>query len=105
MTNQTRSLLSFHRSASSPCPYLDGQFEQQLFTALSGPKAQTDFEYLSRAGFRRSHHIAYRPICSGCAACIAVRVRVRDFENKRCWRRIRQKNSDIFVDNWFQYDN
>ena len=97
MTNQHRAVLSFHRSASIPCPYLDGKFEQQLFTALSGPEAQADFEYLSRVGFRRSHHIIYRPICSGCAACIAVRVRVCDFIDKRSWRRIRQKNSDITV--------
>ena len=100
MTNQRyRKLISFHRSTSMPCPYLDGRQEQQLFAELSGPDAQADFEYLSNAGFRRSHHIVYRPICKGCSACIPVRIRVGEFKFSRSWKRILKKNTDIYANN------
>ncbi len=51
-----------------PCPYLPGRIEQQLFAELAGNGVQDVFEQLSLGGFRRSHHIAYRPACRGCSA-------------------------------------
>lgn len=93
----TRSpdLLTFHRSAPMACPYLPERTEQQLFAELSGPSADEVFNRLSLAGFRRSHHIAYRPVCQDCNACQPVRIRARDFEWTKGWRRIRNKNSDL----------
>ena len=44
-----------------PCPYLSGRVEQQLFAELSGAKALDAFDVLSQGGFRRSHHIIYKP--------------------------------------------
>ena len=35
---------------------------------------------LSRAGFRRSHNIAYAPVCPGCQACIPIRIPVAEFQ-------------------------
>ena len=81
-----------------PCPYLRGKVEQQLFTDLSGLGAQSRYEILSQAGFRRSHHIAYRPACRGCAACIPIRVVASEFKLSRNWRRILNKNADLTVD-------
>lgn len=85
----------FHRSAPMACPYLQGRLEQQLFTELSGPGAQAVFERLGEAGFRRSHHIMYRPVCTGCNSCVPVRIVASDFDFSRSWRRILNKNSDI----------
>ncbi len=85
----------FHRSAPMTCPYLPGRMEQQLFTELSGPGAQGVFERLGEAGFRRSHHIMYRPVCTGCDACVPVRVVASEFEYTRSWRRVLKNNLDL----------
>ena len=81
-----------------PCPYLRGRTEQQLFTDLSGLGAQSRYEILSQGGFRRSHHIAYRPACRGCAACVPVRVVASEFRAGRNWRRILNRNADLAVE-------
>ena len=57
-----------------PCPYLPDRMERKVITELSGGNAPELFELLSHAGFRRSHSIAYRPACSGCQACVPVRI-------------------------------
>tara|TARA_A100001037_G_scaffold137445_1_gene124341 strand:+ start:225 stop:980 length:756 start_codon:yes stop_codon:yes gene_type:complete len=99
MTSQRKpSLFTFFRSGPMPCPYLRGKVEQQLFTDLSGLGAQSRYEILSQGGFRRSHHIAYRPACRGCAACIPVRVVAPEFKPSRNWRRVLNKNADLTVD-------
>ena len=88
-------VLTFYRSGPMPCPYLPGRVEQQLFTELSGAGAQDAFEQLSAGGFRRSHHIAYRPACRGCSACVPVRIVTEDFDMTRAWRRVLRTNADL----------
>ena len=78
-----------------PCPYLSGRVEQQLFAELSGAKALDVFDALSQGGFRRSHHIIYKPACSGCNACIPVRIPVDRFRPGKSWRRIINRNDDL----------
>ena len=71
-------LLQFYLSGPLPCPYLPDRVERKLFTRLSGDAA-TDAEVnatLTRAGFRRSHDIVYRPACQDCNACVPVRIPV-----------------------------
>ncbi|NMM43985.1 arginyltransferase [Rhodospirillaceae bacterium KN72] len=85
----------FHRSGPMSCPYLGGRIEQQLFMELGGPTAQDTFEHLSQYGFRRSHHIVYRPTCRNCNSCIPVRIPVAAFEEKRRFRKIRNRNADL----------
>lgn len=87
--------LPFLVTTEMPCPYLAGRVERKVVTELVGPRAADTYEVLSRAGFRRSHTIAYRPACRGCAACVPVRVRVADFEAGRTLRRIERRNMDI----------
>jgi arginine-tRNA-protein transferase len=83
----------FFTTAPLPCPYLDGRLERKIVTELSGPDAETLHEALSRAGFRRSHSIAYTPACPGCNACIPVRIIVDEFHPKRNMRRIYKQNA------------
>ncbi len=88
-------LQRLHRTPPMRCPYLPGRTEQQVFGKLSGPMAQANFEELSRAGFRRSHRVAYRPACPGCSACVPVRVVAQEFAPGRSLRRIRKANADL----------
>jgi len=91
------SLLTFYRSGPVSCPYLPGKIEQQLFTDLSGADAQARYDVLSQGGFRRSHHIAYRPSCRDCQACVPVRVQASEFHAGSRWRRILRANADLDV--------
>lgn len=79
------------------CPYLPGKIEQQLFTDLSGANAQARYDVLSQGGFRRSHHIAYRPSCRDCTACVPVRVVASEFRTSPRWRRIQRANVDLHI--------
>jgi len=92
-----RPLQQFFRSGPMPCPYLPGRVERKLFTRLSSPYAAEVNSTLSRAGFRRSHDIVYRPVCPGCSACVPVRIPVRDFHPGRSMRRILKANADLSV--------
>jgi arginine-tRNA-protein transferase len=93
-------LLQFYLSGPLPCPYLPGQIERKLFTRLAGPE-DTDCEInasLTRAGFRRSHDILYRPACSECNACVPVRVPVNAFAPSRSLKRIAALNRDLVLE-------
>jgi arginyl-tRNA--protein-N-Asp/Glu arginylyltransferase len=77
------------------CPYVPGRAERKLVVELSRGGSTQFYDDLSRAGFRRSHHFAYRPACRGCSACVPVRIAVDDFTHTRSTRRIRNTNLDL----------
>ena len=85
----------FFTTAPLPCPYLAGRLERKIVTELTGADAEVLHETLSRAGFRRSHSIAYTPACPGCNACIPVRILAGQFQPDRTMRRIARTNGDI----------
>jgi arginyl-tRNA--protein-N-Asp/Glu arginylyltransferase len=88
----------FFGTRSLPCPYLDGQVERKVVTDLSGPNAAELYERLSRAGFRRSHGLAYRPACPSCNACIPVRIVAASFDMTKSFRRVAAANADLVAD-------
>jgi arginine-tRNA-protein transferase len=79
----------------SPCPYIPGQIERKLFTRLEGGGTAELNATLTRAGFRRSHDIVYRPACPACQACIPVRIPSKQFEANRTQKRILKRNADL----------
>ncbi|ABC22645.1 arginyltransferase [Rhodospirillum rubrum] len=85
----------FFTTAPMPCPYLEGHLERKMVTDLTGPEAERLHESLSRAGFRRSHTIAYAPVCPGCTACVPVRIRARAFVKNKSFRRIVRANAGV----------
>ncbi|CAA7618052.1 arginyltransferase [Magnetospirillum sp. UT-4] len=85
----------FFTTAPLPCPYIAGRLERKIVTELNGPDADVLHEALSRAGFRRSHSIAYTPACPGCSACIPVRIVVGEFGPDRTMRRVSRANADL----------
>ena len=91
-----QSLTYFFLSRTSVCPYLPNRVEQMVFTDLSSAGAPVALhDQLSRAGFRRSQGIAYKPSCPDCQACRAVRVPVADFVPTRSLQRIARRNANI----------
>lgn len=85
----------FYTTAPLPCPYLAGRTERKVVTELSGGDAEALHDRLSRAGFRRSHNIAYSPVCPGCQACIPIRIVADAFVPDRTQRRVRRANLDL----------
>jgi leucyl-tRNA---protein transferase len=85
----------FFSTDPAPCPYLADRMERRLVTVLEGQQPDRLHDRLLRAGFRRSQGYAYRPGCTGCAACVPVRIPVARFIFRRPWRRILRVNADL----------
>lgn len=85
----------FFTTAPLPCPYIAGRMERKIVTELTGTDAERLHEALSRAGFRRSHSIAYTPACPGCNACVPVRIVVGQFRPGRTQRRVARMNGKL----------
>ncbi len=89
--------LAFFATSPQPCPYLPDRQERRLVTDLSRRDAVAIHDALSQAGFRRSHTLAYAPICHGCQACVPVRVDAARFQPGRGHRRVLARNADLAV--------
>ena len=85
----------FYTTAPLPCPYVAGRTERKVVTEITGPEAERLHDRLSRAGFRRSHNIAYAPVCPNCQACVPIRIPVASFEPDRGLRRITRYNQAV----------
>ena len=85
----------FYTTAPLPCPYVSGRTERKVVTEISGPDADGLHDRLSRAGFRRSHNIAYAPVCPSCQACVPIRIPVATFQPDRTLRRIAKSNAGL----------
>src|ERR1700678_4465773 len=96
LTRELRDAPQFYLTAPSSCPYLPGHEERKVFTHLIGRRSAALNDTLTQSGFRRSQTIAYRPACENCRACVSVRVCVEDFRLTRSFRRILDRNSDLF---------
>lgn len=87
----------FFTTSPLPCPYFADRAEKRVITELAGKDAQALHEALTRAGYRRSHGIAYAPACPSCNDCVAVRIRAADFQPSRTQRKILKRNQDLDV--------
>jgi arginine-tRNA-protein transferase len=85
----------FYTTAPLPCPYVPGRIERKVVTEITGPESETLHDRLSRAGFRRSHNIAYAPVCPGCNACVPIRIPVATFQPDRAARRVVRANQAV----------
>ena len=87
----------FHTSREVPCPYLPNKLERQVYIELKGSGSPTILDHLNRFGFRRSHHLAYRPICRDCNVCVSARMRVHDMNLSKSLRRCMNRNRDLTI--------
>jgi len=85
----------FYTTAPLPCPYVAGRTERKVVTEIAGPDAEALHDRLSRAGFRRSHNIAYAPVCPSCRSCLPIRIPVASFRPDRTLRRIAKANAGL----------
>ncbi len=85
----------FYTTAPLPCPYVAGRTERKVVTEVAGPDAEALHDRLSRAGFRRSHNIAYAPVCPSCQACVPIRIPAARFRPDRTLRRIACANAGL----------
>lgn len=93
--------LFFYNSVPAPCPYLKDQTERKLFTELF-ENDHALLNLLTKAGFRRSHDILYRPDCEACKACIPSRINISLFDlSHKSVKRFLNKNKDLT----FKYDS
>lgn len=90
--------LTFFHTLSMPCPYLDGRMERRIVCDLSSRRGRHAHDTLARAGFRRTQHLAYRPACVDCSACVPVRIRVEDFAFTKSHRRVLKANADLVAE-------
>ncbi|MDV7338675.1 arginyltransferase [Terasakiella sp. A23] len=93
--DRIQSKVFFYTTSPLACPYLEGKVERRIVTELSGNDADTLHNALSKGGFRRSHFMAYSPVCPDCSSCIPVRVDVAKFKFSKSWRRLQNKFSNI----------
>lgn len=76
------------------CGYLPNRVS--LFRAFEAERVTGEaFQQLLDAGFRRSGSVIYQPICTGCRACVPIRVPVEEFAPSRSQRRVLRKNQDV----------
>jgi arginyl-tRNA--protein-N-Asp/Glu arginylyltransferase len=85
----------FYTTAPLPCPYVVGRTERKVVTEIAGPGTEALHDRLSRAGFRRSHNIAYAPVCPSCQSCIPIRIPVHTFQPGTTLRRIAKANARV----------
>jgi arginine-tRNA-protein transferase len=81
------------------CAYLPAQYA--MFRVIQTEEEATvsgeGYQRLLDAGFRRSGSMIYQPMCSGCRACIPLRVPVESFAPSKSQRRAVRSNSDVVV--------
>ncbi|HYD17966.1 MAG TPA: arginyltransferase [Patescibacteria group bacterium] len=92
--NVKSTTLQLYLLPAAPCPYLEGQIEQKVATLLN-PAEMPLAPRLIERGFRRSQGMFYRQKCPTCRACIAARIRLRDFQPNDSFRRVLRKNEDL----------
>lgn len=93
----TATGVKFFSTTAHACSYLPGE---QAITLFADPKSRMDdrlYSELSDLGFRRSGNYVYRPHCSHCNACVAVRIPVDRFQPNRQQQRVWKRNQDLTV--------
>lgn len=87
----------FYTTEPAPCPYLPNRLERKVLTDLSGENASALHDRLSQAGFRRSHFMAYAPVCVGCRACVPLRIPVATFLPTRTQRKAQKRLQKLHI--------
>lgn len=77
-----------------PCPYIENRLSDTKYLFLLSC-SQKRCEDLTKNGYRRFGIIFLLPVCKTCQECVSVRIRVKDFEFSKSYKRILRKNQDV----------
>lgn len=86
---------ALYQTAPHPCPYIQSNTAVNLILDPNYPVTTPLYGRLLQHGFRRNGSLYYRPFCNDCAACVSVRVPVREFRPSRSQRRTLKRNADL----------
>lgn len=78
------------------CAYLPGRQARMRGVWVSGDDGE-GYQHFMDAGFRRSGHVVYQPVCAGCRACTSLRIDAESFHPTPSQRRILRRNADLTV--------
>ncbi len=78
------------------CSYLPGRKSTSRALLAERMQGETYHQFMN-AGFRRSGKLVYQPVCSGCRACVPLRVPVETFTPGKSQKRCLRKNNDLHV--------
>lgn len=84
-------------SLPHPCGYFPERQSTIVFIDPDYRGGRGVFGESVRLGFRRSGDLIYRPHCTGCTACVPVRIPVREFRPSRAQQRCWGANQDLTV--------
>ncbi len=85
------------RAAYSPsfsCGYLPGREERCLFIPPQAELNASAYDELLARGFRRSGEQLYAPRCSGCQACLPLRIPVAEFRPSSSQKRVLKRSAN-----------
>lgn len=88
--------LRLYITVEHTCSYLPERTARNL---VADPEVvdQDLYNQLARLGFRRSGGHIYRPHCTGCTACLSLRIPAQRFQPNRSQQRTWRKNQDLTV--------
>ena len=90
----SEDLRLFH-TGEHACGYWPERIARDLVLDPRDPRLPQWYPLALGWGFRRSGDIVYRPHCSHCRACVAVRIPVESFAPDRSHRRCLTRNADL----------
>lgn len=95
--NTQAGRLFFFSTEAQRCSYLPDRKAVMLFADPNKAIDNATYGRLIDHGFRRSGDNVYRPHCSGCNACVPVRIPVERFLPSRSQKRAWRRNADLQV--------
>lgn len=86
--------MKFGLTSQFPCSYLSDRDERLLVHVGDALEGQV-YDKLIQAGFRRSGEQMYRPHCTHCDECKAIRINLAEYTPSRSHKRLLNKNKDL----------
>lgn len=90
--------IKLYQGSVSECSYLDNKQAINIYADPHHPHPQAVYNQLINRGFRRSGEYVYRPGCNDCTACVPVRIKAKQFKQRRTDKRNLKLNADLKVD-------
>jgi arginine-tRNA-protein transferase len=93
---QGATIRLFH-TGEHRCGYFAGRMARDLVLDPHDDNLAIAYPSALASGFRRSGDHVYRPHCSGCQACVPVRIEAAAFHPDRSQRRCLARNADLHL--------